>query len=113
MNTNLSFGSYILIENYTFLGNTGPGKEFFQESSGSITVKDPFCDRIINKTGSVTLNNVENIYSIHHLSHFSTYLYETEFPILDVKKNIITYDEIVYHYSYRLMTSLCVYLLNS
>ncbi|EAX96630.1 hypothetical protein TVAG_149050 [Trichomonas vaginalis G3] len=84
--TFFAFGSTVLIENCSFLGNTGPGVEFCQYLRGSITVKDSFCDRIIDKTyESVTTNNVENIYSIHHLSHFSSYLCEAKFPIVDKK----------------------------
>lgn len=77
--------STVLIENCSFLGNTGPGVEFFQYDLGSITVKDSFCDRIGKTKGSVTTNSVQNIYSIHNLSHFSSYLCEAEFPILDNK----------------------------
>ncbi|EAX81478.1 hypothetical protein TVAG_519560 [Trichomonas vaginalis G3] len=108
-------GSTVLIENCSFLGNTGSGKEFYQLFFGSITVKDSFCDRIIGKTyQSVTTYNVQNISSIHNLSHFSSYLCEVDYPILDleIKKNIITYDEIVYHYSYHFITSLCISLVN-
>ncbi|KAI5497852.1 hypothetical protein TVAGG3_0820520 [Trichomonas vaginalis G3] len=94
-------GSTVLIENCSFLGNTGPGKEFYQYYSGSITVKDSFCDRIIDQTyGSVTTNNVQNIYSIHNLSHFSSYLCEAEFPILDKKPMRSAFD--LYHqFSFR------------
>ncbi|EAX94201.1 hypothetical protein TVAG_479660 [Trichomonas vaginalis G3] len=108
--------STVLIENCSFLGNTGSGVEFYQDSSGSITVKDSFCDRIIDKTkGSVTTNNVENTSSIHNLSHFSSYLCEVDYPILDleIKKNIITKYEIIYHYSYHFITSLCIVLVKS
>ena len=96
-----AFVSTVLIENCSFLGNTGPGKEFYQDDSGSITVKDSFCDRIIDKTyGSVTTNNVQNIYSIHNLSHFSSYLCEAEFPILDKKPMRSAFD--LYHqFSFR------------
>ncbi|KAI5498002.1 hypothetical protein TVAGG3_0822600, partial [Trichomonas vaginalis G3] len=75
--------STVLIENCSFLGNTGPGKEFYHQYSGLITIKDSFCDRIGKTKGSVTTNNVQNTSSIHHLSHFSSYLCEAEFPILD------------------------------
>ena len=94
-------GSTVLIENCSFLGNTGPGKEFYQDYSGSITVKDSFCDRIIDKTyGSIKTNNVQNIYSIHNLSHFSSYLCEAEFPILDKKPMRSAFD--LYHqFSFR------------
>ncbi|EAX98597.1 hypothetical protein TVAG_090860 [Trichomonas vaginalis G3] len=113
--TFVSWESTVLIENCSFLGNTGPGEEFYQLFFGSITVKDSFCDRIIDKTyGSVTTYNVQNIYSIHNLSHFSSYLCETDYPILDlvIKKNIITKYEIIYHYSYHFITSLCIVLVN-
>ena len=92
--------STALIENCSFLGNTGSEKEFYQYYSGSITVKDSFCDRITDKKGSVTTNNVQNIYSIHNLSHFSSYLCETEFPILDKKPMRSAFD--LYHqFSFR------------
>lgn len=96
-----AFGSTVLIENCSFLGNTGPGKEFYQYYSGSITVKDSFCDRIIDQTyGSVTTNNVQNTSSIHNLSHFSSYLCEAEFPILDKKPMRSAFD--LYHqFSFR------------
>ncbi|EAX92241.1 hypothetical protein TVAG_164860 [Trichomonas vaginalis G3] len=95
-----AFGSTVLIENCSFLGNKGPGKEFYQVNSGSITVKDSFCDRIDKTKGSVTTNNVENIYSIHHLSHFSSYLCEAEFPIIDKKPMRSAFD--LYHqFSFR------------
>ncbi|EAX76673.1 hypothetical protein TVAG_525930 [Trichomonas vaginalis G3] len=94
-------GSNVLIENCSFLGNTGPGVEFYQDYSGSITVKDSFCDRIIGKTyQSVITNNVKNIYSIHNLSHFSSYLCEAEFPIIDKKPMRSAFD--LYHqFSFR------------
>ncbi|EAX85992.1 hypothetical protein TVAG_020770 [Trichomonas vaginalis G3] len=93
-------GSTVLIENCSFLGNTGPGKEFYQDYSGSITVKDSFCDRIDKTFQLVTTNNVENIYSIHNLSHFSSYLCEAEFPIIDKKPMRSAFD--LYHqFSFR------------
>ena len=93
--------STVLIENCSFLGNTGPGKEFYQNTGGSSTVKDSFCDRIIGKTkGSVRTNNVKNIYSIHNLSHFSSYLCEAELPIIDKKPMKSAFD--LYHqFSFR------------
>ncbi|EAX92248.1 hypothetical protein TVAG_164930 [Trichomonas vaginalis G3] len=94
-------GSTVLIENCSFLGNTGSEKEIYQYDSGSITVKNSFCDRIIDKTyGSVTTNNVQNISSIHNLSHFSSYLCEAEFPIIDKKPMRSAFD--LYHqFSFR------------
>ncbi|EAX82707.1 hypothetical protein TVAG_033180 [Trichomonas vaginalis G3] len=93
-------GSTVLIENCSFLGNTESGVEFYQDYSGSITVKDSFCDRIGKTKGSVTTINVQNISSIHHLSHFSSYLCETEFPILDKKPMKSAFD--LYHqFSFR------------
>ena len=95
-----AFGSTVLIENCSFLGNKGPGVEFYQLGSGSITVKDSFCDRIDKTKGSVTTNSVKNIYSIHNLSHFSSYLCETELPILDKKPMRSAFD--LYHqFSFR------------
>ncbi|EAY10986.1 hypothetical protein TVAG_446880 [Trichomonas vaginalis G3] len=96
-----AFGSTVLIENGLFLGNTGSEKEFYQDYSGSITVKDSFCDRITDKTYiPVTTNSVKNIYSIHNLSHFSSYLCEAEFPILDKKPMRSAFD--LYHqFSFR------------
>ncbi|EAX88577.1 hypothetical protein TVAG_472010 [Trichomonas vaginalis G3] len=92
--------STVLIENCSFLGNTGSGKEFFQDDRGSITVKDSFCDRIDKTYGSVITNNVKNIYSIHNLSHFSSYLCEAEFPIIDKKPMRSAFD--LYHqFSFR------------
>ncbi|EAX85709.1 hypothetical protein TVAG_497740 [Trichomonas vaginalis G3] len=92
--------STVLIENCSFLGNIGSGVEFYQYDSGSITVKDSFCDRIIDKIGSVSTNNVQNIYSIHNLSHFSSYLCEAEFPIIDKKPMKSAFD--LYHqFSFR------------
>ncbi|EAX97836.1 hypothetical protein TVAG_435830 [Trichomonas vaginalis G3] len=93
--------STVLIENCSFLGNTGPGKEFYhQYYSGSITVKDSFCDRIDKTCGSVTTINVQNISSIHHLSHFSSYLCEAEFPILD-KKSMRSAFDLYHQFSFR------------
>ncbi|EAX84055.1 hypothetical protein TVAG_488500 [Trichomonas vaginalis G3] len=92
--------SNVLIENCSFLGNTGPGVEFFQDDSGSITVKDSFCDRIGKTNKSVTTNNVQNTSSIHNLSHFSSYLCEAEFPIIDKKPMRSAFD--LYHqFSFR------------
>ncbi|EAY20003.1 hypothetical protein TVAG_402590 [Trichomonas vaginalis G3] len=92
--------STVLIENCSFLGNTGPGVEFYQWGSGSITVKDSFCDRIDKTYGSVTTNNVQNIYSIHHHSHVSSYLCEAELPIIDKKPMKSAFD--LYHqFSFR------------
>ena len=105
--------SNMLIENCSFLGNKGPGVEFFQYRSGSITVKNSFCDRKDKIRGYVTKINVHNIYSITQISHFSSYFCEAKFPILVKKNSIITKVEILYHYSYNFMTSLYIVLLNS
>ena len=95
-----AFGSTVLIENSSFLGNTGPGKEFYQKRIGSITVKDSFCDRIDKTYRAVTTNNVQNTSSIHNLSHLSSYLCEAEFPILDKKPMRSAFD--LYHqFSFR------------
>ena len=92
--------STVLIENCSFLGNTGPGVEFYQYDSGSITVKDSFCDRIDKTYRAVTTNNVQNTSSIHNLSHLSSYLCEAEFPILDKKPMRSAFD--LYHqFSFR------------
>lgn len=100
LGTFYAWTSTVHIENCSFLGNTGSGLEIFHQYSGSITVKDSFCDRIIGKKGSVTTNSVQNIYSIHNLSHFSSYLCETEFPILDKKPMRSAFD--LYHqFSFR------------
>ena len=98
--TFVSYGSTVLIENCSFLGNTGPGVEFFKDDSGSITVKDSFCDRTDKIYRAVTTNNVQNICSIHNLSHLSSYLCEAEFPILDKKPMRSAFD--LYHqFSFR------------
>ncbi|EAY11092.1 hypothetical protein TVAG_045160 [Trichomonas vaginalis G3] len=87
----------ILIENCSFLGNTGPGVEFYQDydSPGSITVKDSFCDRIDKVTGSVTTNNVQNTSSIQKLSHFSSY-------ICEVNVQTRPHSDAFYHPSYNI-----------
>ena len=72
----------ILIENCSFLGNTGQGVEFQQDNDGSITIKDSFCDRKDKTKGSVISNNVQNKYSIHNLSHFSSYFCERDYPTI-------------------------------
>ena len=72
------YNSTVLIENCSFLGNIGPGEEF-NVDFGFITVKNSICDKSDKTSGSVTLNNVQNLNFIHNLSHFSLILCETEF----------------------------------
>lgn len=77
------------IENSSFLGNIGLGVDFYQESYGSITIQDSFCDRLNKTAGLVITNNVQNTYSFSKLSIFST-----DACIFDI--NIMTYDEDIY-----------------
>ena len=97
----------VLIETSSFLGNTGPGYEFKLDRS-SLTVKDSFCDKIDKTYGSVNTNNVQNLCSIHYLSHFSTYLCEAGIHILCIKKNIITHYEEFYLSSSKLIFIFCI-----
>ena len=73
--------SIIIIENCSFLDNSGSVIEFFQSGSGSIIVINSFCDKQVG-AGNVVFTNVQNSYSVHNLPLFSSYTCEAKNPIM-------------------------------
>ena len=68
----------VLIEKCSFLGNKA-FYEFGSVSNSTIVINDTFCDSIITE-GLVILNNVYNMYSIHKIFHFSSYMCKAKYP---------------------------------
>lgn len=68
----------VLIENCSFFGNNAYF-EFGGILVSRIVINDIFCDNI--RIGrNVILNNVNNTYYIHKLSHFSSYMCKAQYP---------------------------------
>lgn len=81
----LTNNAIVIIENCSFLGNQGSGKEFYAYNS-QILIKNSYYDRLLT-SGNVQTENIMKKYSICKLQHFSSYICEAEYPFFNERSS--------------------------